>query len=61
MERTILCNHCGVLVAKIRDAKLKKGIVMYCKECNATINLLMNKSKPVDMPDFFKGIFDGKG
>ena len=61
MERTILCNHCGVLVAKIRDGSLKKGIVVYCASCDATIKMLLNKSKPADMPDFFKDIFGGGG
>lgn len=56
-DRILYCKQCGIHVATIRDGKIKKDMVCYCKECGATIDLLINKPK-VDMPDFFKDIFD---
>lgn len=55
-DRTLYCNTCHTTLAVIRDGKIKKGMVCYCKECEAIRNLQCNKTK-VDMPDFLKDIF----
>lgn len=54
-ERTLYCNNCHTTLAVIRDGKIKKGMVCYCKECNTLRGMM--KTKAPDMPDFFKDIF----
>jgi len=46
-------------MATLRDANVRTGMVVYCKECDYKVKSLLSKhDKPkADMPEFFKGIF----
>lgn len=55
-DRILTCNNCGIHLAVIRDGKIRKGMVCYCRECD-TMRGMLNKNKPAEMPEFFKDIF----
>jgi hypothetical protein len=55
-DRILTCNQCGNTVAVIRDGKIKKGVVCYCKECEAMRTLAKQpKVEMPDIPDFLRG------
>lgn len=58
-DRILTCNNCGTTLAVIRDGKIRKGMVCYCRECD-TMRGMIGKPK-ADMPDFFKEIFNKGG
>lgn len=51
------CLDCGILVADIRDASIRKGTQFLCIECAA---LDEPPEQRLDMPDFLKEIFGGE-
>lgn len=59
-DRKIYCAGCDTYLGVVRDAKLRKGVVFLCKNCEIKrVALeLQRKTKPsVDMGDLFGGIF----
>jgi hypothetical protein len=62
----IFCQGCNLPLGVIRDAKLRKGIVYLCKNCEtkrvASDLMNKNKTKKPDNPfgDIFGDIFGGK-
>lgn len=54
MTRELRCERCGTLVATLRDASVRKGIVVYCANCAKP-----KPEKPADMPDFMRRFFEG--
>lgn len=53
------CHMCGYLMAKLRDAAVRKDIVVFCSKCHESV---ARKPEPApnesaDMPEFLKGIF----
>ncbi len=61
-DRTIYCKSCNVYLGIIRDAKLRKGIVYLCGNCETKrlASDMMNKTKlpENDYMDIFKGMFN---
>jgi len=53
MERLLECYNCGKHMATLRDARVRKGIVVLCQPCHEW----MNKKDRPDMPEFLKGLF----
>lgn len=66
MSQDLHCASCGKLVARLRDAAVRNGMVAYCQECNTLVARLLqqfNKQARAfqDVPDFLAGLFGGKG
>ncbi len=59
MKKTIYCKGCNTYLGEIRDAKLKKGIVYLCSNCDTKriASDLGKKEKPIDYMDLFGDIF----
>ena len=66
--KELKCNKCNVYLGEMEKGKLKKGSIILCTECYdiyKTYESLVNlkhgdgngDSKPIDMPDFMKGLF----
>lgn len=50
----LTCDHCKKDMGEVRDGRMRNGMVVYCKQCNALIKRMFGKN---DMPDFLKGLF----
>ena len=60
MSQKIHCKHCNKFMGELRDASIRNGMVVYCKECDSAIQLqLVGKSKsvPSDFGEIFGDIF----
>ena len=58
----ISCKRCGKHMGVLRDARTRKGMVVYCAECDDILNAsLSGRPSPADMPEFMRDIFGGKG
>lgn len=56
MSKFLNCERCGKHMAELRDAKVRNGMVVYCKECNFMVNAVLKKiRKDAEIPDFLKG------
>lgn len=60
--QTLTCAHCNKDMGILRDAKVRKGMVIYCRECNELIRQVLRLGKrptanSPDVPDFLKGLF----
>ena len=57
----IKCEHCNKPMGEIRDASLRKGMVVYCHYCDKKIQSVMKLMAPKevshDIPDFLMGLF----
>jgi hypothetical protein len=58
MSRQLDCRRCEKPMATLRDAKVRRGIVVYCEECDREIQALLSP-KITDIPEFLRG-FMGK-
>lgn len=58
MSRELHCAGCTKLVAVLRDASVRKGVIVYCERCGK-LAPREDKSK-VEMPEFFKTLFRDK-
>lgn len=54
-ELELKCNGCDKHMAILRDAKVRKGMVVYCKECNE--ERMARPSDRYDIPDFMRSLF----
>jgi len=53
--RYIKCHKCDKLLAEVRDAAIRRGMVSYCAECAKLIRF-QTERPPVDgVPDFLRG------
>ena len=64
-SKSLACNGCGKNMGVIRDASLRKGMVVYCAECNPDKPASFkqpraNSAYEPGMPDFLKDLFRGK-
>jgi RNase P subunit RPR2 len=57
MARHVYCSKCNVYLGEIRDARLRKDIVMLCGKCNAKMKAQESVGNYGDVPDFLKGLF----
>ncbi len=59
MSQFLYCARCNKNMAELRDAKIRNGIVVYCKLCAVVIEVALIESDRKswahsDIPDFFK-------
>ena len=68
MSQEIECKCCGKHMGTLRDAKIRKGMVVYCQECDertqrmlriAAMTGSVGEGKKYDVPDFMRGFFGG--
>lgn len=62
MEKKLECKGCGKHMAILRDAKVRKGMVVYCAECAGTVDKMLTQktaSAAHDLPEFMRGLFGG--
>ena len=68
MSQEIECKCCGKHMGTLRDAKIHKGMVVYCQECDertqrmlriAAMTGSVGEGKKYDVPDFMRGLFGG--
>lgn len=59
MTQNLFCKQCDKNMGILRDAKIRDGMCVYCKECDGKIQSLMAiyKNRTHDVPEFFKGMF----
>lgn len=60
--QTLTCAHCHKDMGILRDARVRKGMVVYCRECDEVMRQVLRLAKrpatpSPDVPDFFKGLF----
>lgn len=55
MSRDLTCNSCKKHMATLRDASVRKGIVVYCDSCDP-----MTPAAAASTPDFISTLFGGK-
>ncbi len=62
MPTTLECNACGKHMATLRDASVRKGMIVYCAPCHASMQRMMDKpsQKDADIPDFLSQLFRPK-
>lgn len=62
MGRIIRCIRCNFYLGEIEKARLHKDIKFLCIDCNIkrVASDMKKGNAPIDMPDFFEGIFGGK-
>lgn len=65
-ERTLICATCSVILVVVRDGKVRKDVVVYCKCCDPGSN--QDAADPndipqneADIPDFMARLFGGRG
>lgn len=56
------CAKCNKDMGVLRDARIRTGMVVYCRECDALVQqafmqLAKNLEGRTEMPDFLKGLF----
>lgn len=63
MTKPLTCAHCGKTMGTLIEAKIRKGCVMYCQECNVNLQqqltayqLMRAKSGSREL-DFLKNMF----
>ena len=59
-EKQIFCKGCGKYLGEIRDAKLRKGMVYLCQNCETkrlASDMARNKMKAQDPVNDFMNIF----
>ena len=63
--KTLTCHRCSCYLGEIEKGKLKHGSIVLCSDCfeqykifESLANYNKGASKDIDMPDFFKEIFD---
>lgn len=56
--RTLICATCSVILVVVRDGKIRKDVVVYCKCCDP-----WQKPEPAEMdaPDFLARLFGKRG
>lgn len=64
MATEIKCAGCRKHMCTLRDAKVRIGMVVYCKECDARNKHLLELARSTaasdyGMPDFMRGLFGG--
>jgi hypothetical protein len=64
MTIELCCSDCGKHMATLRDAKVRDGIVVYCRECDERNKMrlrIANTEQPYphDVLDFLRGFFRG--
>lgn len=55
-EQTLRCASCQKHMATLRDAKVRIGMVVYCRECDPRHKRAGNNSMPPFMREFFWGL-----
>lgn len=61
MSRELHCAGCGKLAVVLRDASVRKGVIIFCANCAPYGGLAPREGKPkVEMPEFFKTLFGDK-
>ncbi len=55
-DRILFCARCGKHMATLRDAKVRNGMVVYCRECDPRLH----RPETGSMPEFMKEFFEGK-
>lgn len=58
--RYIKCHKCSKLLAEVRDAAIRRGMVSYCAECAKLIRFQVERPVDNDIPDFLSGFFGGR-
>lgn len=60
-ERQVACAECGTLMAVLRDARVRKDMVVYCRPCNEALQQqLRDMTRLADSgipPGFLAGLF----
>lgn len=56
MARELKCHTCGKLMATLRDANVRVGMVVFCQPCHEKLFV----KKDIDMPDFIADLFRRK-
>ena len=61
MDRELYCATCGKHMATVRDARIRDGMVVYCRDCDVRNKLLASGRDGAsrDVPDFMRGLFGG--
>ena len=62
MDRELYCAGCGKHMATVRDARIRDGMVVYCRDCDGRNKRLLYgamASTSRDVPDFMRGLFGG--
>lgn len=60
--QTLTCAHCHKDMGILRDARVRKGMVVYCRECDELMQQVLRLAKrppdySPDLPDCLKGLF----
>ena len=58
-ERTLICAKCKVILIVVRDGKVRKDTVVYCKCCDPGVE--PEPEPEMDAPDFLAGLFGKRG
>lgn len=53
MERKLFCGSCKKIALIVRDGRISKGVVVYCRPCYQILSIRTKKSDFI--PDFLKG------
>ena len=56
-ERTLICAKCKVILIVVRDGKVRKDTVVYCKCCDPGVE----PEPEMDAPDFLAGPLGKRG
>lgn len=65
MSQEIACKCCHKHMGTLRDAKIRKGMAVYCRECDERMQRMLKiataagAGKKYDVPDFMRGLFGG--
>jgi Zn finger protein HypA/HybF involved in hydrogenase expression len=61
MPTTLECNACGKHMATLRDASVRKGMIVYCAPCHASRQRIRDDERQsTDVPDFLSQLFRSK-
>lgn len=58
MSRQLDCRRCEKPMATLRDAKVRRGIVVYCEDCDREIQALLDPK--TDISDFLRRFMGNK-
>ena len=50
----LVCKQCGIKMAEVRDASIRKNTVILCTPCYKAL------TKPPKTPDFFSSLFESR-
>lgn len=60
-ERQVACAECGTLMAVLRDARVRKDMVVYCRPCNEAMQQQLRDLRDLSAsgvpPGFLEGLF----